>query len=93
MQDDEAGREILDALYAAKRARPELDIQVLVDFHRAQRGLIGKGQQSGNHQRYQQLAADHPDLDIAIRGVPVKRREWLGVLHLKGFVFDDTLLS
>lgn len=92
LQDDEAGREILDALYAAKQARPGLDIQVLVDFHRAQRGLIGKGRQSGNHLLYQQMAAAHPELDIAIRGVPVKRREWLGVLHLKGFVFDDTLL-
>ena len=49
LQDDEAGREILSALYAAKAARPELDIKVFVDFHRAQRGLIGKGKQAGNH--------------------------------------------
>ena len=45
LQDDEAGREILTALYAAKQARPELDIRIFVDFHRAQRGLIGKGSQ------------------------------------------------
>lgn len=92
LQDDEAGREILDALYAAKRIRPELDIQILVDFHRAQRGLIGKGKQSGNHRLYQALAAANPEQVIPVHGVPVKRREWLGVLHLKGFVFDDTLL-
>lgn len=91
LQDDEAGREILSALYAAKTARPELDIKVFVDFHRAQRGLIGKGKQAGNHLLYQALAAEHPDA-IEFYGVPVKRREWLGVLHLKGFLFDDTLL-
>ena len=91
LQDDEAGREILHALYAAKAARPELDIKVFVDFHRAQRGLIGKGKQSGNHLLYQALAAEQPDA-VQIYGVPVKRREWLGVLHLKGFLFDDTLL-
>ena len=91
LQDDEAGREILNALYAAKAARPELDIKIFVDYHRAQRGLIGKGKQAGNHQLYQALAAEQPHA-IEIYGVPVKRREWLGVLHLKGFLFDDTLL-
>ena len=91
LQDDEAGREILAALYAAKAARPELDIKVFVDYHRAQRGLIGKGAQGGNQLLNQELAARCPDA-IEIYGVPVKRREWLGVLHLKGFLFDDTLL-
>jgi len=33
------GQEIYDALHAAKAARPELDIVVLVDWLRAQRGL------------------------------------------------------
>ncbi|MGL4205687.1 MAG: CDP-diacylglycerol--serine O-phosphatidyltransferase [Aeromonadaceae bacterium] len=91
LQDDEAGREILAALYAAKQARPQLDIKLFVDFHRAQRGLIGKGKQAGNHLLYQTLAAEQPDA-LQIYGVPVKRREWMGVLHLKGFLFDDTLL-
>ncbi|MGY3926938.1 CDP-diacylglycerol--serine O-phosphatidyltransferase [Aeromonas simiae] len=91
LQDDEAGREILDALYAAKARNPDLDIKVFVDFHRAQRGLIGKGKQGGNHQLYQARAAEHAE-HIEIYGVPVKGRELLGVLHLKGFVFDDTVL-
>ena len=91
LQDDEAGREILAALYAAKAARPGLDIKVFVDYHRAQRGLIGKGKQSGNHLLYQEWATERPGA-LEIYGVPVKRREWLGVLHLKGFLFDDTLL-
>jgi CDP-diacylglycerol--serine O-phosphatidyltransferase len=63
---------------------------VFVDFHRAQRGLIGKGKQ-GNHLMYQAMAASHQH-QIEIYGVPVKGRELLGVLHLKGFIFDDTLL-
>ncbi len=91
LQDDEAGREILAALYAAKQAKPQLDIKLFVDFHRAQRGLIGKGKQAGNHLLYQALADEQPDA-LQIFGVPVKRREWMGVLHLKGFLFDDTLL-
>ena len=48
--------------------------------------------QGGNHLLYQAMARDFPDAVIPIYGVPVKRREWLGVLHLKGFLFDDTLL-
>lgn len=48
LQDDEAGREVLDALHAAKALRPGLDIRVLVDWHRAQRGLIGAGSYAGN---------------------------------------------
>ncbi|MEN9585676.1 MAG: hypothetical protein RLZZ616_2682, partial [Pseudomonadota bacterium] len=91
LQDDEAGREILSALYAAKQRNPALDIKLFVDFHRAQRGLIGKGEQGGNHLMYQDMAARH-EHQIAIYGVPVKGRELLGVLHLKGFIFDDTLL-
>mgnify|MGYP002661582314 FL=1 len=91
LQDDEAGREILSALYAAKQRNPALDIKVFVDFHRAQRGLIGKGKQGGNHLMYQAMAARH-EHQIEIYGVPVKGRELLGVLHLKGFIFDDILL-
>ena len=40
-------------------AIPALDIKVFVDFHRAQRGLIGKGKQGGNHLMYQAMAASH----------------------------------
>ncbi|WP_346351315.1 CDP-diacylglycerol--serine O-phosphatidyltransferase [Oceanimonas sp. AH20CE76] len=91
LQDDDAGREILTALHDAKQANPALDVRLYVDFHRAQRGLIGHKGQGGNHCMYQEFAEryKHP---IAIYGVPVKGRELLGVLHLKGFVFDDTLL-
>ncbi|MBY5920378.1 CDP-diacylglycerol--serine O-phosphatidyltransferase [Ferrimonas balearica] len=92
LQEDAAGREVLHALYQAKQQRPELDVQVLVDFHRAQRGLIGKGPQVGNDQFYRDTAAEYPDVSIGIYGVPVKNREWAGVLHLKGFVIDDTVV-
>ena len=53
VQHDEAGQEIFDALHAAKAARPELEIVVLVDWLRAQRGLIGAGKQPGNSAWYQ----------------------------------------
>lgn len=92
LQDDEAGREVMQALYDAQARNPQLYIRIYVDFHRAQRGLIGaQGAVATNSQMYQRYATDidHPP---AVYGVPVKRREIFGVMHLKGFVFDDTVL-
>lgn len=91
LQDDEAGQEILNAIFRVKQQRPTLDVKIFVDFHRAQRGLIGKGPDDGNAKFYRETQEKyrHP---IEIYGVPVKSREVLGVLHLKGFVFDDTVL-
>ena len=91
LEDDEAGREVLTALLDAKEANPELDIKVLVDYHRARRGLIGHKGDSGNYIMYRKFIANavHP---IDILGVPVKSREFMGVLHLKGFIIDDTVI-
>jgi CDP-diacylglycerol--serine O-phosphatidyltransferase len=91
LQEDEAGQEILDALYAAKAARPALDIVVLVDWFRAQRGLIGAGKQAGNSAWYQAQNLEH-DQEVPIYGVPVQTRELFGVLHLKGSIIDDCVI-
>ncbi len=91
LEDDEAGREILTALLAAKANNPELDITVLVDFHRARRGLIGHKGDSGNYFMYREFI-ENAEQPIKILGVPVKSKEFLGVLHLKGFVIDDTVI-
>ena len=91
LQDDEAGNEIMHALYEAQARNPRLYVRVYVDFHRAQRGLIGKADQDTNAQMYQRYS-EHVEHPPAIYGVPVKRREIFGVMHLKGFVFDDTVL-
>ncbi len=90
LQDDEAGREILHALYKAKENTPELDINVFVDFHRGQRGLIGEKESLGNRALYLALAEKYSQ-KIAVYGIGVKRKELFGVLHLKGMVFDDDL--
>lgn len=90
LQDDEAGREILHALYKAKEITPELDINVFVDFHRGQRGLIGEKESLGNRAIYLKLAQQYTH-KISIYGIAVKRKELFGVLHLKGMVFDDDL--
>ena len=55
VEDDEAGREVLQALLDAKNQNPQLDIKVLVDYHRARRGLIGQKGDSGNYILYRQL--------------------------------------
>ncbi len=91
LQDDDGGREVLNALYAAKAARPDLEIAVFVDWHRAQRGLIGKAKSEGNAALYREMA-QRLGPGVSIYGVPVQRREFLGVMHLKGFIIDNTVL-
>lgn len=91
LQNDEAGQQVLHALHQAKQNKPQLDIKVFVDFHRAQRGLIGDKTGQGNRDFYLALAEQYSE-SIAIYGVPVKRKELMGVWHFKGMVFDDTLL-
>lgn len=90
-QFDEAGQEILDELYSAKRNNPALEIKILVDWHRAQRNLLGAEKSATNADWYceQRLKHNMPSLFF---GVPVNTREVFGVLHNKGFVFDDTVL-
>lgn len=94
-EQDEAGKEILDALYQAKQANPQLDIKVLVDWHRAQRGRIGEEAKISNADWYAKIKQQYnlpSEQSIAFFGVPVSGREVFGVLHLKGFVFDNTVL-
>lgn len=91
LENDEAGREILTALYEAKQRNPGLDISVCVDWHRAQRGLIGAEASEGNAALYKAYANKYP-YKIPIYGIPVRGREVFGVLHLKGFIIDDTVI-
>ena len=88
LQNDDAGKEILHALYQAKNKNPKLIVKVFVDFHRAQRGLIGEKASLGNRALYLKLEETYPE-SIDIYGVAVKSKEVFGVLHLKGMVFDD----
>ncbi len=90
LQDDEAGQEVLTALYEAKQINPNLDVKVFVDFLRAQRGLMGHTKSEGNVRLYREYDKKY-EHKIDILGVPVKSKEFLGVLHLKGFVFDNTV--
>lgn len=92
LENDEAGKEIISHLYQAKAANPALEITVVVDLHRAQRGRIGQEEQSTNADFYYHMAQQHPDLDITIYGIPVNTREIFGVLHLKGSIIDDSIL-
>lgn len=90
LQDDEAGREILHALYKAKEITPELEVKIFVDYHRGRRGLIGEKASLGNRALYLDLAQQYSQ-KIAIYGIGVKQKELFGVLHLKGMVFDNAL--
>ncbi|WP_170138733.1 CDP-diacylglycerol--serine O-phosphatidyltransferase [Edaphovirga cremea] len=92
LEHDDAGRDVLSALYSAQQQRPELEICVLVDWHRAQRGRIGAAAENTNADWYCDMAAKHSQQSIPVYGVPVNTREALGVLHLKGFIVDDTVI-
>ena len=92
LEADDAGKEILMALYQAKQQTPSLDIVVCIDFHRAQRGLIGQKNGASTNATWYQEIEKAQGLGIKIMGIPVKRKELFGVLHLKGFIFDDAVL-
>ncbi len=91
LEDDDAGREVLTALYEAKQNNSALDIKVCVDWHRAQRGLIGAIKSEGNAALYKKFSEQY-EVQIPIYGVPVRGREVFGVLHLKGFIIDDSVI-
>lgn len=91
LENDEAGQEVLSALYQAKQENPNLDIAICVDWHRAQRGLIGADKSAGNAAFYQDYEQKH-SVSIPVYGIPVRSREVFGVLHLKGFVIDDCVI-
>ncbi|MEZ8193139.1 CDP-diacylglycerol--serine O-phosphatidyltransferase [Vibrio sp. 1F279] len=91
LEDDEAGREILTALYEAKQKNPELDVSVCVDWHRAQRGLIGAESSEGNAAMYKEFAEKYQH-SVPVYGIPVRGKEVFGVLHLKGFIVDDSVI-
>ncbi|WP_454124943.1 CDP-diacylglycerol--serine O-phosphatidyltransferase [Kosakonia sp. Marseille-Q7440] len=92
LEQDDGGKGVMKALYEAKRQRPELDVRVLVDWHRAQRGRIGAAASNTNADWYCRLAQENPGVDVPVYGVPVNTREALGVLHFKGFIIDDAVL-
>lgn len=91
LQDDEAGQEILTALHQAKKTNPALEVICFVDWHRAQRALIGKEKSAGNSEMYKRMASEH-NSGVMIYGVPVQKRELTGVMHIKGFIIDDHVL-
>lgn len=92
LEKDEAGQAVLSALYQAKKRHPELDICVLVDWHRAQRGRIGVKTESNNADWYREMAEKNSDVFLPVCGVPVNTREALGVMHLKGTIIDNTVI-
>lgn len=92
LEADEAGSDILMALYAAKKANRALNIIVCIDYHRAQRGRIGEKKSASTNATWYQEVEKAQQLGVKIIGIPVKRKELFGVQHLKGFIFDQTVL-
>jgi len=91
-EQDEAGKNMLAALYKAKKQQPKLKICLLVDWHRAQRCRIGDALGHTNVDWYCQMAEKNEGTVVPIYGVAVNTREALGVLHLKGSIIDDNVI-
>lgn len=89
-EKDEAGQEMLTEIMQAKKANPHLDIKIFVDWHRAQRNLLGKESGHTNADWYTECCTTFAE--PLFFGVPINTREVFGVLHIKGFVFDDTVI-
>lgn len=92
LEHDDAGKNIMSALYSAKRLSPNLDISIFVDLHRATRNRIGEKKENTNANWYHEITKKNLKFSIPIYGVAVNIKETLGVLHLKGFIIDDFLL-
>lgn len=92
LEHDEAGIRVLEALFSKKVANPQVEINIFVDWHRAQRGRIGEGASNTNADWYCAMKKKHPEINLPIYGVPINTREALGVLHFKGIIIDDTLI-
>ncbi len=60
-------------------------MSVCVDWHRAQRGLIGAESSEGNAAMYKEFA-DKYQHTVPVYSIPVRGKEVFGVLHLKGFL-------
>ena len=91
LEADDAGAEVLEALYATKMSHPEINITICIDFHRAQRGLIGAEKGGETNTSWYQKIAEIKGQGVKIIGLPVRRKEVFGVQHLKGFIFDDVV--
>ncbi|MCK5819756.1 MAG: CDP-diacylglycerol--serine O-phosphatidyltransferase [Psychromonas sp.] len=89
LEADDGGAEILEALYLAKKETPSLHIYIFVDYHRAQRGLIGEKHTKNTNATWYQSFEKSGKFGVNIIGIPVKSKEVFGVQHMKGFVFDD----
>ena len=79
MAKDEAGQEILDEIYRVKQENSHLDVKILIDWHRAQRNLLGAEKSATNADWYceQRQTYQLPDDPNIFFGVPINTREVL----------------
>lgn len=92
IEKDDAGKKILNSLYQSKSINQKLDIKIIVDLHRSQRGKIGEKIKSTNAEWYKKIAEKNKNINIKIFGVPINTREIFGVFHFKGFIFDNSII-
>lgn len=96
LENDQSGQLVMQALINAVEKNPQLQVDVFLDLHRAQRSRLGEEQKlSNSHWYYQTLSnfnrkSEHGRINIY--GVPCNARELFGVYHIKGMVFDNTIL-
>ncbi|OQM34503.1 CDP-diacylglycerol--serine O-phosphatidyltransferase [bacterium endosymbiont of Pedicinus badii] len=91
LEKDKGGRKVLESLYRAKMKNPNLEIAVLLDFHRAKRNRFGSNSDYTNSDWYKKIANHHLS-EVPIYGVPISYYEAFGIFHLKGCIIDDFVI-
>ncbi|CAD83236.1 phosphatidylserine synthase (CDP-diacylglycerol-serine O-phosphatidyltransferase) [Candidatus Blochmanniella floridana] len=92
LENDPGGKKILDTILEVKKNRPTIKINIIVDWYRAQRTRFGESIKYTNIHWYNNIIQNNPNIELSIFGLPIHFSEILGVLHLKGFIIDDTIL-
>jgi len=92
IEDDVAGKEILESIRERKKEKSNLEINIIVDFHRNQRGRIGEPERNPRR-LFNEINNELSDGNkINFIGIPIAQKERNGVLHTKGIVIDDCVL-
>ncbi|MFI3256112.1 MAG: CDP-diacylglycerol--serine O-phosphatidyltransferase [Psittacicella sp.] len=89
-ENDETGRELLDALIEKSSINKDIKINIFIDYHRSRRGRYGETSSTTDFNWYKDIISQYSNINIF--SIPVNTREIFGVLHIKGIVIDNNLL-
>lgn len=91
VEKDSAGQEIISAINLAKSKNPSITVKIIVDYNRSKRNRIGASMETTNWEWYIDVNSKNKH-KIDFYAAPIKTKELLGVMHLKGFIVDNQVI-